>query len=279
VTARVLVTGATGTTGRRLAARLVAAGAAVTAASRSGTAPPGTTGVRFDWYDPASYPSALAGVSAVYLIPPVPDREPERVMVPFLDHAVAAGVTRAVLHSSSVAAPGGPGTGAVHAAIAATFAEWAALRPGWFMQNVTGDHPQAQGIRATGALMTAAGAGRAAFIDAGDIAAVAAVALLRPEPLNADPVLTGPRALSFDEAAAILSEASGHPVSHRSLEPAELVAAYQAIGLPAARAEFMALIDRVIASGFEDRVTDAVERVTGQPPRSYEEFARAEFRL
>ena len=186
---------------------------------------------------------------------------------------------RAVLHSSSVAAPGGPGTGTVHAAIAATFTEWAVLRPGWFMQNVTGGHPHAQGIGATGALMTAAGAGRAAFIDAGDIAAVAAVALLPPEPLNADPVLTGPRALSYDDVAAILSEASGHPVIHRCLEPAELVAAYQAIGLPAARAEFLALIDSVIASGFEDRVTDAVEQVTGQPLRSYQEFAQAESRL
>ena len=39
------------------------------------------------------------------------------------------------------------------------------------------------------------------------------------------------------------------------------------------------LMDAVVASGAEDRTTDAVERITGQPPLSYREFALAEFRI
>lgn len=33
-----------------------------------------------------------------------------------------------------------------------------------------------------------------------------------------------------------------------------------------------------IASGAEDRTTDTVERVTGTPPRSFRDFAVADFR-
>ncbi|HEX6449109.1 MAG TPA: NAD-dependent epimerase/dehydratase family protein [Trebonia sp.] len=276
---RVLVTGATGTTGSRLTELLVARGTAVTSASRSGTGSHGTSGVRFDWYDASTYQGALADVEAVYLIPPVRDPAPQAVMLPFLERARAAGVRRAVLHSNSVTPAGGPGIGAVHKAIVDMFGEWAVLRPSWFMQNVTGSHVHAQSIRVTSAIVTAAGNGRAGFVDAGDIARAAAVALLRPLPVNTDLILTGPQALSYDEVAAILSEVSGRAITHRNLDPAELVAYYKDIGVPTPAAQFLPLMDAVVASGTEDRTTDAVERITGQPPRSYREFALAEFRI
>lgn len=276
---RVLVTGATGTTGGRLTSQLTAHGTAITAASRSGTGLNGTSGVRFDWYDASTYSGALAGVEAMYLVPPVRDPDPGAVMLPFIERAREAGVRRAVLLSNSVIPAGGPGTGAVHKAVADLFEEWAVLRPSWFMQNVTGSHVHAQSIRASSAIVTAAGDGRAGFVDAGDIARVAAVSLLRPEPLNTDLILTGPQALSYDDVTAILSEVSGRVITHRSLDPAELAAYYEGLGVPAAAAQFLAVIDSVIASGAEDRTTDIIERVTGQAPRSYREFARAEFRI
>ena len=52
----ILVLGATGTTGRRVAGRLRAAGFGVRAASRQGE-------VRFDWSDPASWEPAVAGTA------------------------------------------------------------------------------------------------------------------------------------------------------------------------------------------------------------------------
>jgi uncharacterized protein YbjT (DUF2867 family) len=65
----VLVTGASGTTGSRVAARLSARGVDVRPASRSGP-------VRFDWYDPDTHAGALAGADRVYLVPPIRDPEP-----------------------------------------------------------------------------------------------------------------------------------------------------------------------------------------------------------
>jgi uncharacterized protein YbjT (DUF2867 family) len=268
----VLVTGATGTTGSRVAARLTARGVPVRAASRSGA-------VRFDWYDQGTHAAALDGADRVYLVPPIRDPEPQTVMLPFLDLARKAGVRRAVLLSNSIVSAGGPSTGIVHAAIAETFGEWAVLRPTWFMQNVTGAHAHAIGIRATSAIATSAGSGRAAFVDAGDIAGVAVETLLAPAAVNADLILTGPQALSYDDVAAILTEASGRTITHERLDPAAEPAYYEALGVPEPSARFLVAMDWVIASGAEDRTTDTVRCMTGAPPRSFRDFAVAEFRL
>jgi len=210
----VLVTGASGTTGSRVAAQLVARGVAVTAANRSGASPHGTHGIRFDWYDRSTHETALADVDGAYLIPPSRDADPQAAMAPFLERARAAGVRRVVLLSNAVTSLGGPGSGAVHQAIAGMFDEWAVLRPSWFMQNVTGNHLLAQSIRARHAITTATRNGRVGFVDAHDIARVAVEALLAPAPLNTDLILTGPEALSYDDVAAILTDISGQTITH-----------------------------------------------------------------
>jgi uncharacterized protein YbjT (DUF2867 family) len=276
---QVLVTGASGTTGSRLASLLAARGVAVTSASRSGTGPRGTRGVRFDWYDTSTHPGALAGVERMYLVPPSRDPDPQAAMLPFLERAREAGARRVVLLSNSVVPAGGPGSGAVHKAVAGMFGEWAVLRPSWFMQNVTGSHVHAQSIRANSAITTATGNGRAGFVDAGDIARVGAEALLSAAAANTDLILTGPQALSYDDVAAILSEVSGRTIIHEKVDSAALVAFYEAAGLPMATAQFLATMDAVISSGVEDRTTGTVERITGTAPRSFREFAAAEFRM
>ena len=83
-----LVLGATGKTGRRVAARLRLHGTPVRAASRSSETP-------FDWSDPDSWDAALEGVAALYLVAPrVPGPAHE-----FVARAEAAGVRRLVLLS------------------------------------------------------------------------------------------------------------------------------------------------------------------------------------
>ena len=266
----VLVTGATGTTGSRVAARLAARGVPVRAASRSGT-------VRFDWYDPDTHAGAVAGVDRVYLVPPLQDTQPHTVMLPFLEAARAAGVRRPVLLSNSLVSAGDPMAGTVHQAITEMFDEWAVLRPTWFMQNVIGTHAHAASIRATSAIVTSSGSGRVAFVDAGDIAEVGVEALLASEALNTDLILTGPEPLSYDEVAAILTETSGRTIRHEHMEHAEEIAYYEGLGLPTNTARFLVGMDAVVASNVEARTTDVVERITGTPARSFRDFAAAEF--
>ncbi|MER8056629.1 MULTISPECIES: NAD(P)H-binding protein [unclassified Streptomyces] len=274
-TGTTLVIGATGTTGSRTAARLTAAGHRVRAAGRSGTPVAGADPVAFDWYDPATHAAALDGVDRVYLVPPPGEPDPAPLMLPFLRQARAAGVRRAVLLSSSAIPEGGPAVGLVHQALPGLFGQWAVLRPSWFMQNFTGAHAHSRSIREEGTLWTATGAGRVGFVDAEDIAAVAVRALTDERAPDTDLVLTGPETLGYDDIAATLTEVTGRPVAHRRLSYAQMRDRLAA-QLPREFAEILAGMDRAIAEGAEDRVTDTVERLTGRPPRGFRALLESE---
>ena len=211
----------------------------------------------------------------LYLIPPLGSREPAAVMLPFLRRGRAAGVRRVVLLSASAIPSGGPAVGQVHQALPGLFDAWAVLRPSWFMQNFTGDHPHAQSIRKDGTLLTATGEGRVGFVDADDIAAVAVHALTTPQAPNTDLVITGPQTLSYGDIAAVLTEVTGRSVTHRQLTY-EQMRDRLAAGMPAEFAELLAGMDLAIAEGAEDRTTDTVERLTGRPPRSFRAFVERE---
>lgn len=270
-----LVIGATGTTGSRVAARLAAAGRLVKAAGRRATPVAGARAVRFDWDDPTSFGDALDDVDRVYLIPPLGSADPAAVMLPFLERARAAGVTRAVLLSSSAIPAGGPAVGQVHQALPGLFSHWAVLRPSWFMQNFTGDHAHARTVRADGTIRTAAGAGRVGFVDAEDIAAVAVHTLTDAQAPNTDLVLTGPQALSYDDVASVLSQVTGRTVTHERLS-FEQMRHRLATEMPDGFAAMLAGMDRSIAEGAEDRTTDTVQRLTGRPPGSFRTFVERE---
>ena len=269
--ADVLVLGGTGTTGRRVVAGLRDAGFPARAATRK----PGEPGqVRFDWTDRSTHADALRGVSAVYLLPPIGEAEPARLVSPFLDDALAAGVRRVVLLSSSAVTVDTPGLGDLQRLVRAA-PEWAVLRPSWFMQNFTGEHLVAQGVR-DGEIVTATGDARVAFVDAGDIAAVAVRALTDPEPHNTEHVLTGPGALSYTGAASIIAAHTGRPVRHRAVSTAEFAALLTASGIPVEFSAVLAALDEDIRRGAEDRVTPAVEEVAGRPARPFETFVEEE---
>ncbi|AUS78423.1 ergot alkaloid biosynthesis protein [Actinoalloteichus sp. AHMU CJ021] len=267
----VLVIGGTGTTGRLVARELRERGCPNRVASRNGTG----DRVRFDWYDASTHRNALSGADAVYLVAPVGDPDPMAVMGPFLELAARGGVRRVVLLSSSAIPAGGPGLGAAHARLGELFAEWAVLRPSWFMENFTGHHPHARSARDHGEIVSATGDGRVAFVAAEDIAEVAVSALLDPTPHNTDHVITGPECLSYDDVAATLSEVTSRPVRHRRVSVIELAGRLADAGVPSEFATVLAAMDAAIADGAEDRTTTVVRDLTGRPPRPFREVVSA----
>lgn len=262
MSAVVLVGGATGTTGSRVAERLRQHGIDVRPASRSRR--DGFT--RFDWYDPESWEDAVRGVDAMYLVAPIGNPDPAPIVRPFLEGAVAAGLRRVVLLSSSGVEPSRDGLGALHQLVVDIVPEWAVLRPSWFMQNFVGDLPAAVGVRA-GRLTTATGGGRVGFVDADDIAAVATELLIAEQAPQAEFLLTGPETLSYADVAGLAADFRGLPVEVEHISPADLTQRLSAAGIPAEFAAVLAALDVAISEGAEDRVTDVVERVTGRPPR------------
>jgi uncharacterized protein YbjT (DUF2867 family) len=267
----VLVTGGTGTTGSRVAAFLRTRGVAVRTASRHPVAGDDQH-VIFDWAAPETFAAAVEGVDRVFLVAPLSDSDPAAAVGGFLDAAVAAGTRRVALLSSSAVIDAPSGLGALPPLARDRVPEVAVLRPSWFMQNFVGSHPVAVGIRERGEIVTATGRGRVAFIDPDDIAAVAGHLLLGASIPDGELILTGPQALSYDEAAAMVSEFTGTAVRHTSITVEELTTAIEASGVPHDYARMLADMDAEIAVGGAERITTTVRDITGEEPRSFSDF-------
>ncbi|TSB47824.1 NmrA family NAD(P)-binding protein [Alkalicoccobacillus porphyridii] len=277
MTPSVLITGATGNTGKELTAKLVESGVKVRAGSRNFQKQTinnnMTVPIKFDWFDPSTHDAALKGVECMYLVPPPGVIDPVPIMKPFLHKAKRTGVRRVILLSATVIQRGDRGLGQIHEELTNLFPEWTVLRPSWFMQNFTGDHPHATNIRENNLICTATENGRIGFIDAYDIANVAFHALITEKPLNRDLILTGPEALSYNDIAEVISTVREPAVQHQQVSLDQLQQLHTTSGLPEEFANMLAHADQLIANGFEDRVTNEVEAITGTPPVSFAHFA------
>ncbi|MEO3891048.1 NAD(P)H-binding protein [Nonomuraea sp. B5E05] len=260
-----LVLGATGKTGRRVAARLRLHGTQVRTASRS-------SATRFDWSDPGGWGPALQDVTAAYVVPPpVPGPVHE-----FVARAVAAGVRRLVLLSGRGADTWGESTfgldmRSAEDAVRGSALEWTILRASNFDQNFDEDLFHAPLV--AGELALPAGAVPEPFIDVEDVADAAAAVLAQPgRHAGRTYELTGPRALTFAEAAELISRASGLPITYKQVSPAEYTAALveEGWGVDDARhvAEMFVLMER----GQLAEPTDDVAAVLGRAPRTFEDY-------
>ncbi|HEY8479450.1 MAG TPA: ergot alkaloid biosynthesis protein [Spirillospora sp.] len=263
----VLVTGATGKTGRRLLAALRARGVPARAASRR----PGEGRVHFDWTDRGTWNAAVDGAGSAYLVSPSGVADPASLVIEFVEAAMARGVARFVLLSASLLEAGGPAMGRVHQWLAGSASEWAVLRPSWFMQNFS-EGPHRATIREEHAIYSATGAGRVPFISADDIAEAAAAVLTAGRAPNTDFVLTGPEPLDYAQVAARIGEAAGFTVAHKRVGAEELVARLTAGGLGEAHAQALAAMDVAIAAGAEDRTTPDLRELIGRPPTGFSTF-------
>jgi uncharacterized protein YbjT (DUF2867 family) len=266
MTGLALLTGGTGKTSTRLAVQLREAGIAHRAASRRGQPP-------FDWSRPDTWDAVLAGATSVYLVPPLAG-DAAGVVIDFARAALAHGVRRFVLLSMSGLPPGGPAQGRVHRWLEDNCDDWAVLRPTAFMQNFS-EGPYLASIRDEDTIYSNTGAGRTPFIDAADIARAAFAALTAPTALNRDFILTADELLTYDDVAALISQACGRRISHTRVSTGAMTQRYVDRGLPEATARLLALGYQTIAEGAEDRTTEAVRTLTGSAPARFRAFAEA----
>ncbi|MDT0308676.1 NmrA family transcriptional regulator [Streptomyces sp. DSM 44917] len=255
---RILITSGTGKTGRRLAARLP--GARV--ASRSSATP-------FDWTDPATWAPALTGAEAVYLAyhPDITAPEAAAVLGAFARRAADLGTRRIVLLS---------GRGMTRAAEAeeavrgAGVPECTVLRASWFSQNFSEEF-LVEAVRAGEVALPSAPGVAEPFLDAEDIAD-AARAALAGEVAPGTYELTGPRPLTFEEAAAELSAATGREIRFRAVSPAAYAAS---LPLPP---EVAALLTGLFTEVLDGRNAGTAPDLAGllpAPPREFAAYARA----
>lgn len=85
--------------------------------------------------------------------------------------------------------------------------------------------------------------------------------------------LTGPEALGYAEAAAILSAATGRPIRYLPVDDAAFIATLTGAGVPADYAGFLATIFHPVREGWTAGVTGDVATLTGAVPRSLAAYA------
>ena len=274
----VLVTGATGTIGRDVTKQLARKGAAVRAGVRDQAKARKQFGVdialaTFDFEDAASFAGALIGVEKVFLLPPLMPNQVE-VTNAFVDAAKRAGVRHIVKLSAIGADTSPPNTfGKWHAAneqhiresgLAFTF-----LRPNSFMQNfITYFQPR------DGTIYLPWGNGKASFVDTRDIAAVAAEALTIDGHEGKTYTLTGPAALGIAEVASILSETAGREINYVDVPESAARDGMLQAGLPEWQVEPLLELHATNKQNRWTAVTADIEKVTGNPPTDFAQFAR-----
>jgi uncharacterized protein YbjT (DUF2867 family) len=280
VTDTILVTGATGKTGRRLIPLLLRRGVAVRAAGRTPRVTvPGVEPVRFDWADESTYEAARKGVDAIYVVPDFPgSADPARQVRALLDGAAGAGLGRVVLLSAfgvDLAPPEDP-LRRVELAVESSGLPSTIVRPGAFMQNLSESHWTRlnESIRERGEIVMPGGNGVVSWVSTEDIAAVAAAALTEDGHDGKGYTVLGPEPLTMAEVAAHIAAAAGRPITYLESGRADVRAGLLAAGCPPELVDALSdIYVYALTSGAFGALSDDVLAVTGRPPVSFAEFA------
>jgi uncharacterized protein YbjT (DUF2867 family) len=264
-----LVLGGTGRTGSLVAQKLIERGLNARTASRHGADVP------FDWDDPPTHARALDGVDRVYLVTPVMRVKYAGLVSDFLDLAAGAGVRHVTYLSTygSDQAPAEVDIRAVELDLACRGAfTHSILRPAWVMQNFSDEHVPV----IEGAVTVLTRGGAEAFVDAADIAAVAVETLVDPDAhAAAQYAPTGHQSLTISEVADIIAGVIGGSVTHNDIDPDAWIGGAIAAGfVPADYAVMLRWLTGTIISGNGSRPNDDIEKVTGRPPITFQDFAR-----
>lgn len=268
---KVLVLGATGNVGRPLVAALLAKGEAVKAASRAGKAVEGAEGVAFDYADPATIGLAFDGVDRAFIMAPAGTVDPKGALLPVVEAAIARKVKVVFLSVLGADADDAIPYRQIELVLERSGLPFVTLRPNWFADNF---HTFWKAGLDHGVIALPAGEGKTSFIDARDIAASAAAALTDKRFDGKAFALTGPEALTYGEAAAVLSKVIGKAVAYTPVDDGTFVGILAGAGVPQDYAGFLASIFVPVREGWTAAVTDGVATLTGTAPRSLEIYAR-----
>jgi len=259
----ILIIGKNGKTGSRVNQRLQALGYATRPVSRS-------TRPSFDWENPATWRSAIAGSDTAYVTyqPDLAVPGAEATIKAFVRVAAEAGLKHIVLLSGR----GEKGAERAEEILKASGLSWNIVRASWFCQNFS-ESFMLEGILA-GELVLPAGDTVEPFIDADDIADVAVTALTEPRHRNKLFEVTGPRALTFAQCIQEISEALGRPLKFTTIPIDAYINALQEQGIPEDLQWLLRELFTVVFDGRNSKVMPGVEEALGRPATDFRDYVR-----
>jgi NAD(P)H dehydrogenase (quinone) len=270
--APVAVTGVTGALGGRIAARLAEHGVPQLLLARNPDRIPELP--RTERRGPAAYADATAmrkaleGASSLVLVSGHRTGRRLEEHATAVEAAIAVGVQRVLYVSLVSAAPTATYLNARDHWLTEQFLAGAGIRHTVFRAGFYTSTPAAL---ADGEFVVAGpgGSGRAAFVTQDDIAAVIATAALDEEPESehdgAILEITGPEALTLEDALARIAAATGRPYRYEPETLEEAFARRWRRGISGEQIETWISWYQAIAKGELSRVTDVVYRLTGSP--------------
>jgi uncharacterized protein YbjT (DUF2867 family) len=258
---RILVLGSNGKTGSRIVERLRAAGNEVRLGSRSATPP-------FDWNDRTTWPAVLDGIGAAYVayqpdlcVPGAVD-----TVRAFFDAATKAGVPKIVLLSGR----GEPEAEDAEKALQATSLDWTIIRASWFFQNFSENY-FLDDIRA-GRMTLPDSLAAEPFVDAEDIAEIAALALTGNRHSRQLYEVTGSEAITFAEAMAIIGRALGREIQFQTVPMDVYRQALLDAQLPGEIVDLIVYLFTTVLDGRNTPLTDGVQRALGRGPKKFSDY-------
>jgi NAD(P)H dehydrogenase (quinone) len=231
---------------------------------------------RADFDEPASLADTFSGADRALLISALDFERRTGQHRAAIEAAKTAGVQQ-VIYTSIPEPEGNPAAAAPshHAtelAVRESGLAWTLLRNSLYSDFQV---PVVAQAIASGQLVTSAGDGRVAYVSRDDCAAAAAAVLVQDGHDGKAYDITGPEAIGPRDLAALAAELGDRPVEVVSVDDDALVAGMIANGVPEAVAPILLTFVVAAREGFLDKVSSAVEDLTGKPPTSLREVVVA----
>lgn len=277
----IAVTGASGQLGRLVADRLLATvdPSEVVLLTRDPSkladhADRGVTVREADFARPEGLAEALDGVERMLVI----STDAVGARVEGHQAAIAAAVTAGVRHVAYTSIPEPtpvnpagvvPDHAATEEALRGSGLAWTMLRNNLYSEMQIDTIRQAA---ASGRLVTNMGDGAAAYVTRADCAA-AAVGVLTGEGHEGQAYdVTGPRAVTAEDFAALAERIAGRPIEVQKVDDEAYAAGLGAAGVPEPFVPLIVSFGAAIRLGKLERVTDVVERIGGRAPTALEDL-------
>ncbi len=258
----ILVIGGTGKTGRRVVENLTELGHTVRIGTRQNTP-------KFDWDDPSTFAPALKGMDRAYIVyyPDLAVPGAKEAITALTEAALKEGLEKVVLLSGK----GEKEAEACEEIVANSGLNYTLVRASWFNQNFS--EGAFRDYVMAGQLALPMPEASVPFVDTDDIADVVTEGLLNDDYNGETLTVTGPRKLTFNEVAEILSNKLGRTIQYHPISMEEFKEGLVAAGLPDSFIWLLGyLFTEVLGYSENQTVSNDVERILNRQPVSFEEF-------